>query len=463
LRYIEEPAKRLEVLAEADVVVAGGGPGGFPAAIAAARNGAKTVLLERYGFMGGMATAGLVRPILGHTAADSELPILGGIPKELCERLHKVGAAPKWEDTLSSWGVPFDPELMKVVLDDFVEGAGVEILLHTFVVDAVVQDSELKAVIVESKSGRQAVLGKLFVDATGDADLACRAGVPTHMGGPADGLPMAMGSMFRIGGVRPPEGEERKRAAELITAARERGEIHVYNSGVPGKSSKTQDIEATPNVTRFSGDPTDVRTLTKGEISLRRETIKVLDCYRKVIPGFEKARIAALPTQIGLRESRQIEGGYDITGKDIVEARKFDDAVTCGSWWIDIHCPRGNVRHGVHLCCQGCPDPECNVVRERRDEIPDNLRPPKGEWYDIPYRSLLPKKVSNLLVSGRCISATHQGMAGVRVMGTCMAIGEAAGTAAAMAAKAGVSASALPVKELQNALEGAGAVLRPGG
>ena len=267
MNAIEEPARRLEVLAEADVVVAGGGPGGWTAAIAAARCGARTVLLERYGFLGGMATAGLVGPILGHRAHNSARPIVGGLVRELCERLHCLGAAPAWQDALGLWGIPFEPELMKVVLDEMVEGAGVEVLLHTLVANAVVRGGRIVALVTESKSGRLAVKGHMFVDATGDADVAFRAGVPTHKGRPADGRPMAMGTMFRVGGV-PVLYEEASRAAtERILAARDRGELCVYNAGVQTRSSTLRNDHITPNVTRFAGDPTDVRDLTRAELA----------------------------------------------------------------------------------------------------------------------------------------------------------------------------------------------------
>jgi len=462
MEWVQEPARRLAVLAEADVVVAGGGPGGWPAAVAAARSGARTVLLERYGFLGGMATAGLIGPILGHTAHKSTTPIIGGLARELCDRLHARGAAPAWDDALEMWGIPFEPELMKVVLDEMVCDAGVDVLLHTLVCDALVRDGRIEALVVEGKSGRHAVRGRLFVDATGDADVAFRAGVPTHMGRPADGRPMAMGTMFRVGGVGQLSQQERAAGEALVLQARDRGELNVYNAGLQTRSSTLRPDHITPNVTRFAGDPTDVRDLTRGEMALRRDTVRMLEFCRRHIGGFRRAFLAAFPAQIGIRESRQIQGLYTLTGEDIVEGRRFADVVALGSWWIDIHCPLGRVRGGVHLCTPECPaEPPCHMLTEHAAELPERLHPPDGGWYEIPYRCLVPRGVENLLVSGRCISATHEGVAGARVMGTCMAVGQAAGCAAALCVRDGVQPCAVSVPELQRVLEAQGAVLRP--
>ena len=459
---IEEASRETEIIAEADVVVAGGGPGGWSAAVAAARSGAKTVLIERYGFLGGAATAGFVGPILGHCVNRGDRAILGGVPRELCEKLHAAGGAPPWRETLKTWGVRFEPEVMKVVLDQMVTDAGVEVLLHSWLADAVVSDGAIAAVIIESKSGRQAVSGKVFVDATGDADVAFRAGAPTRKGRPADGRPMSMGSMFRVGGVRELTEQERKAGAEALDAARQSGELHVYGSGIGTRSSTLRTDTITPNMTRFAGDSTDVRDLTRGEMLVRGETLRIVDFYRRNVPGYENAYLSALPAQMTPRESRQVAGLYDLSGEDIIRGRRFDDAVALGSWWIDIHCPLGRVRGGVHICEKKCPaDPPCNMLTDYLDDLPERLEPPDGGWYDIPYRSLVAQGVDNLLASGRCISATHQGMAGARVMGTCMAIGQAAGTAAALAAQRDAQVSDVDAAQLRRELKEAGALLEP--
>ena len=172
MQTIHEPSREIPVVAEADVVVCGGGPGGFPAAIAAARHGARTILIERHGYLGGLATAGLVAPILAHTASESHTPIVEGLLKEITARLHALGAAPAWEDALQEWGIRFDAEALKYTLDEMCAEAGVQVMFHTQIADVVTAGDAIQAVIIETKSGRQAVAGKVFIDATGDADIA---------------------------------------------------------------------------------------------------------------------------------------------------------------------------------------------------------------------------------------------------------------------------------------------------
>jgi len=457
---VTEPARQLEVIAEVDVCVIGGGPGGLPAAVAAARAGARTMLVERYGFLGGMATAGLIGPILSHRAHESTQPILGGIPQEICRRLHECGGAPPWEEALQQWGVPFDPEVLKLVADEIVCEAGPDLLLHTWFAGTLVEDGRIAAAVVESKSGRQAIRAKMFVDATGDADVAFRAGAPTRQGRDADGAVESMGSMFRVGGIRTPNAEEAQAAAAALQAAIESGELCMYNPGIGGRSSTLRLSEVTPNVTRFAGDPTSARDLTTGELRLRRDTRRIVDFYRKHVPGYEECFLSVTPAQIGIRESRQIVGSYALTAADILTGRIHEDAIALGSWWIDIHCPLGRVQHHTHVCRADCPSPDpCPMLEQHRDRLLANLYPPAGGAYGIPYRSLVAQRVSNLLVSGRCISATHEGMGGARVMGTCMAIGQAAGTAAAIAAEKGLPAAEVNVATLQAALRADGAVL----
>ncbi|MDI7274736.1 MAG: FAD-dependent oxidoreductase, partial [Anaerolineae bacterium] len=215
-RTITEPARELPIVAEADVVVCGGGPGGFPAAIAAARHGARTVLIERYGFLGGLATAGLVAPILGHTASGSHTPIVEGLLREVTGRMHALGGAPGWEDACQEWGIRFDAEALKVVLDELCAEAGVELWLHTWLADAIVENGRIAAAVVETRSGRGAVAGRVFIDATGDADLAWRAGAPTTHGRPFDGRPESMGSFFHLAGFAADVWERADELHELL-------------------------------------------------------------------------------------------------------------------------------------------------------------------------------------------------------------------------------------------------------
>jgi hypothetical protein len=456
MKTLTEPQREIPVVAEVDVVVAGGGPGGLPAAIAAAREGAKVLLIEKYGFLGGLATAGLVVPMLGHTASRSHTPIVEGLLKEMTERMHAIGGAPSWEETLQEWGIRFDAEAFKVVADQMVKEAGVDLLLHTVVTDAVVEDGTIQALIIESKSGRQAVVADVFIDATGDADVAYRAGAPTQQGRAFDGRVESMGSFMHIGGIEDVTDEQIANAKALVREKMAEGEFRFYNNGFNGNNTMRTDYFS-PNMTRWPGDPTDARDLTEAEVGVRDQVWRFIQFLQENAPGFEDAYLHATSPQVGPRESRQIVGDYTLTGDDVEQGRKFDDAVARGSWWIDIHCPLGET-YPVHLCITECPrQADCPFWAAEHDtsmRAKAEIYPPDDDWYDIPYRSLTPQGIDNLLVSGRCISATHQGMAGARVMGTCVAIGEAAGTAAAWAVRDGVNPRDLDGTALKAALLG---------
>jgi hypothetical protein len=455
-----EPAREIPIVAAADVVVCGGGPGGFPAAIGAARHGAKTVLIERCGFLGGLATAGLIAPILGHTASESHTPIVAGILREITERMHDLGCAPTYEESLQEWGIRFDAEALKLVLDEMCAEAGVQVLLHTYVSDVISDGDAIKAVVVENKTGRQAVLGKVFIDATGDADVAFRAGAQTTHGRAFDGKGESMGSFFHLAGFEPVGATRYAELRQLLEHEMEDGRFRFYNVNFLNKNTQHRD-HSSPNMTRFSGDSDVGDDMTLAEISVRRDVWELVRYLRANVPGFETAYVQQSSPQVGPRESRQIVGPYALTGDDVHLGRKHANAVARGSWWIDIHCPLGNT-HPVHLCTVECPQgTDCPYWAAEHDQMRSKaeLYPPKGDWYDIPYRCLLSISVPNLLSSGRCISATHEGMAGARVMGTCIAIGQAAGTAAALAVSSGVALADLDVAALQHALRQDGQLL----
>jgi len=453
-RIITEPAREISVLSDADVVVCGGGPGGFPAAIAAARHGAKVVLIERYGFLGGLATAGLVAPILSQHAHDSDQPIVDGILHELTNRLHAIGGSPTWEEALKEWGIRFDAEAMKVVLDEMTQEAGVKVVLHTLITDAVKEGERIKAVLVENKSGRHAVTGKVFIDATGDADVAFRAGAPTTYGRAFDGKPESMGSFLQLGNVPPVDEQRRKEINDLICKQMDAGTFAFYNPNVLAYGCAYHGDHTSANMTRFGGDSTNASDLTKGEISIRKNIWALVRYLRANVPGFEDVYVQQSSPQIGPRESRQISGPYALTGEDVRAGRKFEDAIARASWWIDIHCPLGNT-YPVHLCVKECAEgAACPfwAAEHERMWLHKDMYPPVGDWYEIPYRCLLSVGVPNLLASGRCISATHEGMAGARVMGSCVAIGQAAGTAAALAVASKADPAKVDAQRLRAAL-----------
>lgn len=459
MQTIVQPQKQIPVIADVDVCVIGGGPGGLPAAIASARQGANTMLVEMQGFLGGMATAGFVGPILGHTASQSPTPVVEGILKDLATRMADIGQAVEWEDSLKASGVAFNAEGLKIVADRMVQEAGVRVLFHAFFVDSVVEAGRITHAIIESKSGRQAVAAKVFVDATGDADVAYRAGAECTHGRPADGKPMSMGSMFRLGGLDTLTDDAREAAVQTLREGVRKGELDLYGIGLGCRGSTILPGESSANMTRFGGDSADVEDLTKGEFITREITWDVFDAWHST-PGAEGLYLVATPTHVGIRESRQVVGEHRVTGADVIEARKYEDGIARCSYWIDIHCPRGLVEGGdVHLCSINCSKRDCYMISEYADQLPDELYPPKGEWHDMPYRCLVPRELDGLLVSGRCISADHQAMSGTRVMAPCMAIGEAAGTAAALAANANTPPRSVDVSELRKTLTQAGALV----
>ncbi|MGQ9553942.1 MAG: FAD-dependent oxidoreductase [Anaerolineae bacterium] len=457
---ISEPARELPVAAEVDVLVAGGGPAGLAAAVAAAREGARTLLLERYGFLGGLATAGLVAPILGHTAAESNTPIVEGLLRELAERMHALGGAPSWPEACREWGIRFDTEALKYAADNMVQEAGAGLLLHTLATSVITGDDRILTVIIENKSGRQAVLTKVVIDATGDADIAARAGVPFSQGRPFDGAVQSMGSFFYLAGIPKLSPEAAAEAAKLVRDRIAGGELRFYHGGFVAINTHHGDFYS-PNMTRLLADPTNTRDLTKVEMQARHDVWQLLRFLRREVPGCQDAYILATSPQVGARESRQVQGRYRLSGDDVASGRRFEDAVARGSWWIDIHCPLGHT-YPVHLCEWECPMGErCSFWAAEHENLRhhDQLFPKPGAWYDIPYRCLVPNRMENLLVAGRCLSASHEAMAGARVMGTCMATGEAAGIAAAMAAASDGITASVDVPALRRRLAGYGALV----
>jgi hypothetical protein len=322
------------------------------------------------------------------------------------------------------------------------------------------EGDEIKAAIVESKSGREAVIGKVFVDATGDADLAFRAGLTCTKGRKADGAMMAMGSMFRIGRVPDDVTEQRKIANEKVGAAVQAGELALYNNSLGHQGSTIHPHELTANITRFAGDATNAHDLTVGEVFVRKNTWDVVQFWRENVPGLEDVELLSTPAQIGIRETRQVVGDRVLTGEDIVSGMRSEDSVARNSYWIDIHCPLGRVKNDTHLCWKECPnDPPCIMFERFEDDLAEKLYPPEGGWNSIPYASIVSKDARNFLAAGRCISADPQAMSAFRVMGPCMAIGEAAGTAAAMAVEHDGDVRGFEVQRLREKLMENGALV----
>lgn len=435
---IHEKAREIPVAEEADVVVCGGGPAGAGAALAAARTGARTVLLEKTITLGGMATGGMVNRLGPYH--DQEKMILGGIPREVLDVLVSRGLAQEPEicepsvcepetRTCSPYWLVFDPEGMKRVLDELLQEAGVKILLDTQVVQPILRDDVMRGVIVENKSGRQAILGEQVVDATGDGDVAARAGVPFSRGREGDALMQPATLFFKCLNVDWPRAFTyvREHYKELREIARE----EVGNDFVlPGTDNYLHAEETYFNCLHERDvDGTDAEDVSRAAIALRRKMWGNLEVLRNHVPGCENASLSMSASALGVRETRRIEGQYILTIDDVLGARRFDDQVYRYACFVDIHEP-GNGESSRHA-----------------DE---NLAP--GESYGVPYRSLVPRRVDNLLVAGRCLSATHEALASVRMMPSCMAMGQAAGTAAAICAEQQVPPRKVNVDRLRQCL-----------
>ena len=474
MQKLKECAKEIPIIEQADVVVIGGGPGGLPAAVAAVRQGAKTVLIERYGVLGGLATTCLMGPFFGYAPVEgryapnkkervnpADYVILGGIPIELVHRLQKTGGVA--DDRYIEWdAIRFDPELFKIVCDDIVNEAGVITLLHSYAVGTIVEDRMIKAVIIESKSGRQAVVGKLFIDGTGDGDIAAFSDCSFSKGRDADGLVQSMGTRFRIGNVRPRTKEEIEKGNEIVREGIRRGEIHPRGDGfIDEMGSTVRGDEITPDTTRCRGDGTNVRDLTRAEFKIRKDTFELVNFLKVKVPGFESSYLIDFPFTVGVRETRQIEGIYKLSDHDVLGTIKHPDTtIARGCWWVDIHCPLGNIYPGpprYSLCSELCKVEEfqkrkCIMKTKCRDQLPPAPFLRENDYYDIPYGCLVAKDIDNLLVSGRCVSATHVAMASLRVIGTCFAIAEAAGIASSLCLQDKIIPKALDVKQLQSLL-----------
>lgn len=452
---ITEPARDLPVRLDVDVLVVGGGPSGIIAAQAAAEDGLKVTLIDSRSFVGGNMTIGL--PVLGFLGQKGN-QIIKGIPQQFIERLKEKNAASEHRPCPLHMSLTLvEPEAVKNVGLEMLVESGVNVLLYVFFAGVVMEGNAIKGVIIESKSGREVILAKTIIDCTGDADVAFKAGVPCEQGNEHGGAqPPTL--MFCMGGVDTEKlrmsiaQEPRTYLTDFIPAeyfgqnnqfivvglrsvmekAREAG----YHLPVERTILITglREGEIWVNMSRINGvDGTNPESLTYGEIEGRKQVEEIQRYLNEYVPGFERAVFTKMAPFLGIRETRRIVGQYVLTADDILACRRFDDAVAVASYPLDIHHPEGG----------GCTLTWC------------------GDCYDIPYRSLIPEKIENLIVAGRCISTTHEAMSAIRVMAPCMAMGEAAGRAAKMSIRKGVLPAQLNVAELQAELLEKGAYLNP--
>ncbi len=431
-----------------DVIVCGGGTAGSVAAIAAARRGARTLIIEQFGFLGGSQTAALVVPMMSFTTGGQQL--VTGMNQEIMDRCNALPG--------DNEGMFFNFELLKYVLEDMAVDAGCDLLYHTFVSDTRVTDGALTGVEIVNKTGKRNVQARQFIDGTGDADVAALAGVPCESGRPEDGLnqsaslrfvmggvdlkvladflsangcpcpsPVRFGAGFAKGGVgnSPMERMAERAEEDGVFSAEEGGYIQFFT--VPGRPGEL--AFNCPRVTHINGAKAE--DLTRVQMQGRRVIPKIMEFCRRYLAGFDSAYLAYTAPMVGIRESRRIVGEYTLSADDFRAARKFEDGIAKSCYPIDIHNPSGV---GVSL-----------------ERLPD------GEYHEIPYRCLVPQKVDNLLVAGRCISTTFEAQAAIRIEATCRAMGEAAGVAAALCVSEGCSPRRLDTDLVLEALKQNGA------
>lgn len=419
-----------------DVVVCGGGPAGFIAAIAAAREGAKVAVVEQYGFFGGMATAGFVNPI-SVFSYNGKL-VNGGIPWEFVNRLAKIDGC-EIESPLAN--VAFEPEHYKLEAQRMVLEAGVDMYMHSYLTGCIREGNRITHVLINNKNGTEALAARIFIDCTGDADLAHMSGVPMQE---SEGRPLQpMSSYFILSGVdlSTPMMQDaihhNKQGVnchclpvrELLISKME--ELHMPEFGGPWFCSTMQPGTVTVNITRTAGDACDNRDFTAAECRLREDAFRMAAILKDNVEEFKNSYLTAVSVQAGVRETRRIKGVHTLTGEEYLNAVHFEDSISRGAHPIDIHVSKGEKQNITFL---------------------------KTPAY-IPFRSLIAPDYPNLIVAGRCISADKTAFASIRVQSSCMEMGQAAGVAAAQCARTGNPVDEVNVEALVARLVAMGAQL----
>lgn len=448
--------RTVEITEKPDVLVVGAGPAGLCAAVAAARAGAKTLLVERYGCAGGMATMGLVGPFMTCYESSGEVQVIRGLFEEIVERLIEKGGAihpskiPAKSAFTSYIGpghlhvTPFDPEKLKIVADEMLNEAGVKVMYHTDFLSADTENGVVKTVYLHTKGGITAVAPKIVIDTSGDGDVAAAAGAAFHLGNEAGDKIQPASTFFRIGNVD----------LEKVEADIEANKDNFYRKdGVNYRSFHWRVAEARANgdwdldrvsIGMFRGvapdewsintsrimnvNGTDSESLTRGEIEGRRQVDIIFNFLKKYVPGCENAKLLSVAPTLGIRETRHIHGRKTLTVEDCLGGIVPEDSVAVCANSVDVHGKFG---------------PRSNEYIPLAD----------GVFYGIPYGCFLPEGIDNLMVAGRCLSATSEAAGAVRVMPPCMAMGEAVGTAAGLAVKKGILPCELPVDELREKLK----------
>jgi FAD-dependent oxidoreductase family protein len=442
MKTIEEPARQIPVYGEYEVAVLGGGPAGIAAAVASARAGRRTLLVERYGFLGGMGTAAGVTNFCGlHANVHGEMHrVVQGIASELLARMDRLDGLNKPHLILGKiLAQAYDTAAYKIAADDLLAAHNVDVLFHALGAGVAMEgETRINALFLETKAGRQAIRADIFIDCSGDGDLAAWAGAPFEIGD-GHGHMLYPSMMFRLNGIDPAKaGDAWRTIPQLMEQAEARG-THKFPRKAAIVRPQRSPIEWRVNFTQLKRDdgsainglePDD---LTRGEIDGRRQAVEAFR-FLRTVPGFENSYIVDLPPQLGIRETRRVVGGYQLSGEDVLGCASFDDSIGVNGWPMEVHV--------------------AGDVIFKFPPIPES----RG-YNEMPYRMLVPASLDNLLVAGRCASMTHDGQSAARVSGACFAMGEAAGTAAALALSGNTPPRDIAIEKLQEALKQQGAFI----
>ena len=439
---VSEPARTTPLFGEYDVVVLGGGPAGIAAAVSAARAGRSTMLVERYGFLGGMGTAAGVTNFCGlHANVHGDIrQVVHGVAADLLARIDRLGGLNAPHTVFGKTSAQaYDTAAYKIAADELLLWSGAKLLLHALAVGvSMASDRKIHALLIETKSGRAAVVGRCFIDASGDGDLAVWAGAAFDKGD-GEGNLLYPSTMFRLNGIDPVRaGDDWSLIPKLMLQAEAAGR-YVFPRKTPIVRPQKNPIEWRVNLTQLANaqglamDGTNAQELSDAEV-LGRQQIASVAGFLKEVPGFEQSYIVDIAPQVGIRETRRVRGLYQLTESDVLDCASFDDTIGVNGWPLELHL-KGDVEF-------------------RWPKIPES----RG-FNHLPYRMTVPPSLDNLWVAGRCASMTHEAQSAARVTGACFVMGQAAGTAVDLALQAGCAAGEVNVHSLQARLEAAGAYL----
>jgi hypothetical protein len=442
MNSLTEPSRDTPVMGEWDVVVLGGGPAGIAAAVAAARAGRSTLLVERYGFLGGMGTAAGVTNFCGlHANVHGDIrQVVHGVADDLLARIDRLGGlnAPHalFGKTVAQ---AYDTAAYKIAADDLMLSSGVHVLFHALAAGVLMDSARrVQALLIETKSGRRAVIGRAFIDCSGDGDLAAWAGAPYEKGDGAGNM-LYPSTMFRINGIDPQRAGKAWEVIPKLMLEAEAAGRYKFPRKTPILRPQKSGIEWRVNLTQLANadgnamDGTDAQELSDAEILGRRQIASVANFLREV-PGFEQSYIVDIAPQVGIRETRRVHGRYVLTESDVLDCASFDDTIGVNGWPLELHL-KGDVEF-------------------RWPKIPES----RG-FNHLPYRMTVLVGLDNLWVAGRCASMSHEAQSAARVTGACFVMGQAAGTAAHLALKSDGDSSTVDVAALQAHLERDGAWL----